>query len=445
MTDDRQSLMACHGCGAIYQRRSLVSGEQAECSRCGIVLDKHSRLNASSWLALAISALIVFVIANAMPVASMTVQGATQQATLLDAVALTFGQGKTAVALMTGLSGFLVPLLQILALLWLLFPLANGRPPAGFQLIVRLLGWLLPWSMVPVFLLGAVVSVVKLAGMAAVEPGVGLLAFAVLTVLLTILGRLQPDALWRLAEEAGVVSDIAPVTQHDDSTHGTATVTMRQSACHTCGEVQAMPVEGTCRCRRCHATVSLRRPESLARTTALLLAAAVFYVPANLYPVMRTSTLLGDTDSTILGGVVLLWSMGSWDIALIVFVASVVIPLGKLLALAVLVFQAHRGAAVRLRQRTVMYAMVERIGQWSMLDVYVVILLAALANFPGLAQVSAGSGAAAFGLVVVLTMLAAMSYDPRIIWDNEPDDDCATANPSAIATDTMALQPESNT
>lgn len=268
--------------------------------------------------------------------------------------------------------------------------------------------------MVPVFLLGVLVSVVKLAGMAAVRPEIGLGGFAVLTLLLTMLGRLSPQVLWRMAEGSGVVPVHVPKAGPDQVLAG----------CHACGQVQALPggqggAHAAHRCRRCRAVLHLRKPDHLARTWALLLAAAILYIPANVLPVMHISTLLGDSDHTILGGVVELWHGGSWDIAVIVFVASVVVPLTKLLALGLLAVLVQRRNVANLRQRTRLYELVEFIGQWSMLDVFVVILLAALADFQGLMQISAGAGAAAFGLVVILTMLAAMSFDPRRGWDIE--------------------------
>jgi paraquat-inducible protein A len=153
----------------------------------------------------------------------------------------------------------------------------------------------------------------------------------------------------------------------------------------------------------------------------------VFYIPANVLPVMKVSSVLGDSAHTILGGVVELWEMGSWDIALIVFIASVAVPLTKLLALILLLLTEQWRSTTNLRPRTRLYQMVEFIGQWSMLDVFVVILLAALADFQGLMEISAGAGAAAFGVVVILTMLSAMSFDLRRSWDLEGQSEIESA------------------
>lgn len=412
---DGQPLIACENCAGIHRRRILQHGELAACERCGTVLWRHSRLTLNDWLALTVASFIVFCIANAFPVARIEVYGAERSATLLDAIVITWQQHHWSVAIMTGTAGFALPLLQLIALLWVLLPLARGRMPADMAQVCRLLGWLRPWSMVPVFLLGAIVSVVKLAGSVQVHLGLGLPAFGLLTILLTIVARLSPQALWRHAEDAGLAQAAEPRYEPGHVLAG----------CHACGLVQDLadhaPDGHVRRCARCHAVMHNRKPQSLARTWALMLSAAILYIPANILPVMHITSVVGDSSHTILGGVVELWHGGAWDIALIVFVASVVVPMTKLLALLLLVLRVQRGDAKGLRARTRMYEMVEFIGQWSMLDVFVVILLSALANFPGLMRISAQPGAAAFGLVVVLTMLAAMSFDPRSAWDVEQE------------------------
>ncbi len=419
-------LIACEMCAAVFRRQALNLGETACCTRCGSTLWRHTRLLPAAWLALAITALIVFWIANAYPVASMSAQGMIQRASLPDALIVTWQQGHSLVAIMCGLAAFVLPLLQILILLWVLAPLTRGRLGPGFAPAMRLLGILRPWSMIPVFLLGVLVAVVKLSSMAAVAPGAGLLGFAILTVLLTILGRLSPHGIWRMAEEVGAVPAHVPQAAPDTVLTG----------CHVCGQVQALPagenMHATHHCVRCHAIVHYRKPDHLARTWALLLAASILYIPANLLPVMEVSALTGSSAHTILGGTIELWTMGSWDLAIIVFIASVMVPMTKLLALIVLLITLQRGSRSNLRQRTRLYQAVEFIGQWSMLDVFVVILLAALAHFQGLMEINAGAGAAAFGMVVVLTMLAALSFDPRRGWDLFPGPD----KPGAGAPDT---------
>ena len=171
-------------------------------------------------------------------------------------------------------------------------------------------------------------------------------------------------------------------------------------------------------CPRCGSTLHMRKPNSLGRTWALLLAAVALYIPANLLPVMETGTLLSSAEShTILGGVIELWNDGAWYLAAIVFIASVVVPILKIAALGLLALGVQRGWSARLRQRAALYRMVEAVGHWSMLDVYVIAVLVALVHFRGLAEVTPGPGITAFGLVVVLTMWASASFDPRLTYD----------------------------
>ena len=172
-------------------------------------------------------------------------------------------------------------------------------------------------------------------------------------------------------------------------------------------------------CPRCEAQLFVRRPRSLSTTAALVITAAVLYIPANLLPVMRTHEILSDEDDTILSGVISLAHQGSWPIALLVFFASIVVPLLKLVALGDILFAIWRGRVRNPRQRSRLFRLVEFVGRWSMLDVFALSLLASLVQIQSLAIVQVRPGAFAFAAVVVLTMLAAQSFDERLLWDAE--------------------------
>ncbi|HEV3104559.1 MAG TPA: paraquat-inducible protein A [Trinickia sp.] len=208
-------------------------------------------------------------------------------------------------------------------------------------------------------------------------------------------------------------------------------------SCHACGNVhvranvanvaegESGPPAARMRqiCSRCGATLHLRKSNSISRTWAFLIAAALLYVPANLLPVLHTTSLFGEQDDTILSGVVYFWTSGDWALAVIVFVASILVPMLKLTVLALLAFTVQRRSRWRPQERAQLYRIVERIGRWSMLDVFVVTLTVALVRFQSLAVITAGGGALAFASVVVLTMFAAMQFDPRLIWDSVDIDD----------------------
>jgi paraquat-inducible protein A len=187
--------------------------------------------------------------------------------------------------------------------------------------------------------------------------------------------------------------------------------------CPGCSTICEIGPRLSVRCPRCNGIVHARIPDSLQKTSAYLAAAAILYAPANLLPVMHTSTVLGEEDDTILSGVVVLLHTGSWPLAVLVFFASIVVPLLKIFGLGLLVWMSAQRVRSHQLARAHLYRVVEFVGRWSMLDVYVVTLLVALVRMGKLASVAAGPGVVAFAAVVVFTMLAARSFDPRSIWD----------------------------
>jgi paraquat-inducible protein A len=171
------------------------------------------------------------------------------------------------------------------------------------------------------------------------------------------------------------------------------------------------------RCPRCLSRIEHRTPGSTEMTLAWLIAGIVFYIPANLLPVIHTGGLMGEEDSTILGGIIEFWRSGDWDIALLIFIASVAVPFTKFIAIGLLLLTVRRNSLWEQRQRTSLCRIVEFIGYWSMLDVIVVALTSALMQFQVLGTAEPRAGIAFFCAVVVVTMLSAQSFDPRLIWD----------------------------
>jgi len=188
-------------------------------------------------------------------------------------------------------------------------------------------------------------------------------------------------------------------------------------SCHACDLVSPRTLEGE-PCPRCGATLHTRKPDSLARTWAFLLAAFILYIPANVLPVMVTQSLFGTQRDTIMSGVIYLWVSGSRLLAGVVLIASIIVPMLKMMILTLLLLSVHFRWTWRLRQRTRLYLLVEVIGRWSMLDIFVVSLLASLVRAGAIATIIPGGGALAFASVVVFTMLASLSFDPRLLWDS---------------------------
>jgi paraquat-inducible protein A len=189
-------------------------------------------------------------------------------------------------------------------------------------------------------------------------------------------------------------------------------------ACHVCGLVSRPVAALHMRCPRCDAPLHDRIPRSLSRTWAFLVAAMMLYLPANLLPIMHVTQLGRLRSDTILSGTEYLLAHGMWPLALIVFVASVLIPLAKIAILVMLLLSVQLHAQARPMDRLRLYRFTEFVGRWSMVDVFVVTVLVALVHLGQVAEIKAGLGAAFFAGVVVLTMLAAKTFDPRLIWDN---------------------------
>jgi paraquat-inducible protein A len=192
-------------------------------------------------------------------------------------------------------------------------------------------------------------------------------------------------------------------------------------SCHDCGHLASVSEARSC--ARCNATLHARLPDSVNRTWALLITAMILYIPANLMPITLTSSLGKTQGDTIMQGVLYFLSHGEWPIALVIFSASILVPLSKMIAMTYLLISVQRRSPKRRVERTKIYRMVEFVGRWSMIDVFVVTIMVALVKLGALATIRAGSGAIFFCSVVIITMIAAESFDPRLIWDESEADD----------------------
>lgn len=403
-----RSVVACRDCGLTHGLPAMPDRTTALCRRCGAALYHRVDNSVDRALGCYLGALILFYVANAYPIMAFNLEGRTQAATVPDGVAALADGGVWPVALAVLLAGTLLPLLKIAASLYVLLPLRLGRTPPGLARVFRWSGRIGPWAMMEVYLLGLVVAYVKLDDTGRVDLGVALLAFAALILVMAAAeANLDPRAVWDRVGPQAAPGVLEP-------SPGTELV-----ACHACEQLVRRPVggEAATTCPRCAATLHRRKRDSLARTGALLLTAAVLYLPANLYPVMTVASFgQGDPD-TIVSGIRKLIAEGMLPIALLVLFASVLVPLLKLAGLGWLLLSVRRRSTWRPRDRTLLYRVIEQIGRWSMVDIFMIAILAALVRMGNVASVEPGVGSIAFALVVILTMLASMSFDPRLIWD----------------------------
>jgi paraquat-inducible protein A len=416
-------LIACHECDLLQHETVLADGGSARCRRCGAVLYRSSPPSLDWTLALTLAAMVLFAIANFFPIVGLSVNGNLVETTLFGAARILYLDGMWPLAGLVFVTTLLMPLLDMAAVVYLLLPLWMGRAPRRPDIVLRLLHRVSPWGMIEVLILGMLVALVKLAAIASVVPGIALWAFgAVMLLLAAAAAGFDPHDIWARIDSARG-GGIAVNRGVGISARARTAERAGLLVCHDCGLLSkpaAHSHEG--RCPRCGAQLHFRKPGSIARTWAFLIAAVVLYIPANVLPVMDTSSLFGAQKDTILSGVVYLWISGSWPLAVLVFIASIAVPMLKIISLTFLVLTAQLRWRWLPERRTRIYRLVELVGRWSMLDIYVITILVALVQFSALATIMAGPGAIAFGAVVVLTMFGAMSFDPRLIWDAlEPD------------------------
>lgn len=402
----RYDLISCHDCGVLHRRRPVRPREKARCVRCRSVLYRGIHSDASRMAAITLGAVFTFLIAQFFPIVELEVGGYSSSATLLGAIHVLWTEQMQLVAAAVFLFTIVLPAVELGALLYVTLSLRGGQRPPGFDHLLRAVGMARRWGMTEVLMIGILITIVKMTSLAKVVVQPGVFAFGALTVMLTIVVSFDPKILWNIGE-------------HLPGPRRPAQQAVRDAkapllACHACGLVE--PARHR-HCARCGTRLHRRHPDSVGRTWAFLLAAAILYIPANLLPVMYTHSLFGKEDDTIISGVVYFWTSGSPALAAIIFIASIVVPVLKLAALALLAWTAQRRSRWQPMQRTVLYRIVEFVGRWSMLDIFVITLTVALVRFQSLAVITAGPGAMAFCAVVVLTMIAAMQFDPRLIWD----------------------------
>jgi paraquat-inducible protein A len=408
-----RALIACHECDLLQRESAVPPGGVLRCCRCHAVLYRRRGSGFDRALAFAVAACILWVISNARPIVGLAVNGDVVETTLIGAVRVLYRDGMWPLAGLIFVTVILMPALQAFGTVWLLLPLQLGRRPYRAEGVFRLLRIARDWGMTEVLMLGLLVALVKLAHIAAVVTGPALWSLAALMMLLVAATSAYDErAMWMR------IQGPPPGLPEDTPLHGRTAAENGICVCHDCGlSTRGTLKHGHLCCPRCGSHLHLRKTASLSRTWALLSAAAILYIPANMLPVMNTSSLFGAQKDTILSGVVYLWQSGSWPLAIVVFIASIAVPMLKILAIGYLATSANLRATQRSTLRARIYRVVEFVGRWSMLDIYVIAVLVALVQFSALATIEAGPASIAFGSVVVLTMFAAMSFDPRLIWD----------------------------
>jgi len=405
-------LCECGSCGQFQMLPSLAPGEKARCLRCGMLLRRARHDPLGRGLALSLAALAILGIACLMSLMSVSTAGMTRNANLFSGPEGMARSGLWELSVIVLFATVAAPTLMVVARCYVLLGLRLPHPPRHVRRVFAWIEHVRPWSMVEVYLIGIAVAYTKLVDLVHIEFGVALYALGLLMlVMVACEAALDRQAVWEEMERRGI-----PPADIDHDAVALSRLDQGAVSCHTCGLV-CLPSEGQDECPRCNSRLHARKPDAVARAWALLISAAILYIPANYYPVLQFIQLGSGAPSTILGGVVELLDAGMWPLALLVFGASVAVPLMKVVGMALLLISTQRGWTFRLRDRTRLYFAINAIGRWSMIDIFMVTILVALVQFGSVVRIEPGTGGLAFCAVVIVTMLAAEGFDPRLMWD----------------------------
>lgn len=406
---EANTLIACHDCELVQKIPPVPLRGSARCLRCGALLYKRKPDCIEPTLALTLAGIVLFILINIFPFISFRMAGQMEETTLITGIKVFFDQGWWHVGLLVLLTTFIAPAIQLLGLLYILLPLRLGWMAPGLPRVLRIVQRTAPWSMIEIFMLGILVTVVKLTKDGDLTYGISVYAFMAFTfVIAAIITTFDPHQIWKKWDAARHISE---------KCHFNAGGVISCRTCHMlCGGLE---ISAKLKCPRCGAPLRRRKKFSISRTWALVLTAAIFYIPANLYPITNIISFGDEKTDTIMSGVIYFVQEGMWPLALIIFTASIMVPLLKLVLLSFLLISVQRKSTWRPKDRTRLYRVTEAIGRWSMVDIFAITVLIALVNLGQIATVQVEDAAIYFAAVVVITMFAALTFDPRLIWDTE--------------------------
>jgi paraquat-inducible protein A len=415
-------LRECPGCGLFQTVPALAPGMTAQCIRCPTTLRRTSTHRLDHIIAITVAAFVLLVVMCSTTLMSVETAGISHTANLFSGPEELVRRNMAALGAVVVFVTVLAPLGRLIGALYVLVRSHESRPPRHLRRVFALAEKLRPWSMIDVFVFGVFVAYVKLGDLVTIGLAAGVYALLALTfVLVWMDSALDREAVWDRLD-------------HRSPTDGSCRGSAGAVGCEICGLV-SMPRPEDERCPRCESVLHERKPDSIARTWALVIAAAVLYIPANYYPVLTVVQLGAGQPSTILGGVEELLSARQYPLAALVFFASIAVPMLKLAGLSIMLIATQTGRVGWLRDRTRLYHIVRFIGRWSMIDIFMESLLGALVVFGSVITIEPGVGALAFCGVVILTMFAAETFDPRLMWDAAEERQAPRADPGFAAGD----------
>ncbi|MGP8026088.1 MAG: paraquat-inducible protein A [Acidocella sp.] len=421
----------CPQCGLISALPPMQADRVAVCPRCRHALWQMRRHPFELPIAFGVSALLFYCFALIAPFLEISAYGRYQLASVSTGPAQLMAEGYQVVGWLVLATTVIFPGFKLAILLIVLLGLRTRLMPASLlKELFRWYGPITPWAMIDVYLLGFLVAYTRIVALASIHLDTAL--FSLVGVMLAMAAAdatLDAETVWRALDVADRKAAPGKAEQvHHPMRVSSTGAPLGFIGCHCCDLVnRAEPGE---RCRRCGVVLHRRKHDSINRSGALLVAAAVLYFPANIYPIMTMTEVAVAHPYTIMGGIVDLYEAGLWPLAALVFFASFTVPMMKIITLGCLLAQTQTGSAKHLPGRTTAYRIIAFVGRWSMIDVFGLSILVALVQFAQFANFVAEIGATCFAAVVVLTMFAVDCFDPRLMWDAQDASRMPTADVS---------------
>lgn len=424
--EETLTIGACPDCDMLVLLPAVPDGHYLACSRCGATISKACTNSINRVLILSLTGLLLYLPALFLPLMTLSSLGIYQNGNVIDTCINFYRNGYFLVAAIVLFTAIIFPFLKLFLPFSVSLCLKLNKRPVRLKPSFKILKHLEEWGMVEVYLLGILVTLIKTRDLASISYDTGFFCFIAL-VLLSIATKICLDdkQFWQALEPE--ISELQmkkfePIKKQLQEHQGQrlTAVQMGLMQCHDCGlllqKSSGSPASPT-DCPRCHAVVHQRSVGSIGKTWALVLTSLILFFPANILPIMRVDFLGVPDRSTILDGIKYFFKEGSYGIGLIILSASILIPLFKIIGMLIILQTIRSGRNRFLKQKAAMFRFIEFIGRWSMLDIFVVSLLTVLVNFGFLTSIHTAPAATFFCLVVVSTMIAALVFDPRIMWD----------------------------
>ena len=420
----KSSITACPGCDLLVPVPATPDDHYISCGRCGTVLSKSCRNSIDRVAALSFAGLLLYPLAIGMPLMTLSSLGMKEHSSVLETAVGFYFNEYYIVSVIMFLTAVIVPFLKLFIPFITSLCIKTGKHPPGLIPAFKLHKHMEEWGMVEVFLLGILITLIKMGGVASVHFNIGFFSFIGLVLLsIAVSVCLDRKLFWYSLDRSSTSEtdkELELISEQlasapDQAQTARALDLMR---CHDCGKLlKVEPAGQQTVCPRCESPTHFRTRGSVSKTWALVITSLILFVPANTLPIMEVSFLGVPERSTILDGIIYFLEHDSLAIGLIILIASILVPLFKIIGLVIMLISIRSGKNRYLKQKSKMFRVIEFIGRWSMLDIFVVALLSVLVDFGFLTSIQTAPGATYFCTVVVATMCAAIVFDPRILWD----------------------------